>query len=107
MIIGFAMADIPVHTEGWAKPMQKREIPTWAMALRKLPASSPGKQKYVEVMKSRYSIIKDFNNTYGTKFSSWNDLAKAKNWHELTDFENVKEIADSNAFNKLAMAKVL
>ncbi len=104
MIIGFAMADIPVLTERWAKAVFKgRKTPTWAMVLRNLPATAPGKQKYVETMRGRYSSIEAFNQTYGTGFESWEELLEAVDWREFTDFENETEIEDNNAFNALCL----
>ncbi|MBK1875231.1 hypothetical protein [Pelagicoccus mobilis] len=105
MIIGFAMADIPVLTEGWAKAVQRQKIPTWAMVLRNLPAKAPGKQAYMKVIKDRYSSINDFNQTYATEFPSWAALEKAENWRDFTDFSNETEIADNNSFNELCMRK--
>ncbi|MEX0324331.1 MAG: hypothetical protein AB3N63_19390 [Puniceicoccaceae bacterium] len=106
MIIGFAMADIPVITERWSKAVFKgRKTPTWAMVIRNLPASAPGKQVYVETMKNRYKSVKGFNKVYGTQFDSWPALKKAEDWRDFTDFSNETEIEDNNAFNKLCIAK--
>lgn len=105
MIIGFAMADIPVHTETHAKAVKRRKIPTWALVLRNLPATSDGKQEYVKTMKSLYTSIKEFNTIYDTKFSSWKVLEEAENWREQTDFDNKKEMKDNNVFNKKCMRK--
>ncbi len=100
MIIGFAMADIPVMTERWAKAVSKgRPTPTWAVVLRNLPASSPGKQEYVRTLQGRHASIEHFNKRYGTDFVGWIDLMEAEDWRPLTDFDNETEIEDNNAFN--------
>ena len=106
MIIGFAMADIPVMTERWSKALQNwNKTPTWAMVLRNHPASSPGKQKYVETMQGRHRSIEKFNQVYATQFASWEALKEAEDWRAFTDFENETEIEDNNAFNRLCMHK--
>ena len=106
MVLGFAMADIPVMTERWSKALLKwNKTPTWAMVLRNHPASSPGKQKYVETMKSRYKKPRDFNKVYGTDIDTWVELEQAEDWREFTDFNNETEIEDNNAFNRLCMHK--
>lgn len=106
-IIGFAMTDIPVLTEGWAEYTVRYgfDIPTWARVLRNLPTSSPGKQEYVKTMKDKYASIVEFNNTYETGFTTWSDLLEAENWRLRTDFKNEKEVADNDAFNKLCISK--
>jgi len=109
MILGFAMSDIPTLTEYNAKSVQNFKgynISTWARVLRNLPASAPGKVAYVESMKVRYSNnISNFNATYGTSFSSWDDLKSAENWRSLPDLNNDTELTDNNEFNKVCINK--
>ena len=75
------------------------------MVLRILASTAPGKQEYVKTMKTIYSGISEFNNTYNTSYSSWTDLENATNWRKKTDFDNAKEISDNNLFNKICISK--
>ena len=102
LLIGFTMADIPGLTEMWAKVVN---IPTWAMVLRNLPGSAPGKQVYVETMQEQYDTITEFNAVYETEFNSWDELRNAEDWRPETDFNNADEVKDNNVFNKKCMAK--
>lgn len=103
LIIGIAMADVPILTEGAAYQVRKRRIPTWAMVLRNLPASSPGKQAYIALMRTRYESIQAFNEVYNSNFKSWNNLQDTENWRKQTDFRNRQEVEDNNAFNMQCM----
>lgn len=109
LILGFAMSDIPTLTEYNAKSVQNFKgynISTWARVLRNLPASAPGKVAYVESMKVRYNNnISNFNTTYGTSFSSWEELKNTENWRSLPDLTNDTELTDNNEFNKLCINK--
>lgn len=103
LVIGIAMADVPILTEGAAYQVRRRRIPTWAMVLRNLPASAPGKQAYIDLMKTRYASVQAFNGVYNTDFASWDALLQAENWREKTNFSNTVEVEDNNAFNMRCM----
>ncbi|MDX2429500.1 MAG: hypothetical protein QNK35_01115, partial [Bacteroides sp.] len=109
MIIGFAMSDVPVLTEEYAFSISNYkgyDLPTWPRVLRNLPATSPGKIRYVESMTEQYDgSIANFNSVYGTSFSSWEDLKNAENWRPNADAENTRETADNNAFGKICINK--
>jgi len=102
MIIGFTMTDVPFVTE---KRSLDNNRPTWAMVLRNLPASAPGKQAYVNTMQSRYANIDDFNIVYGSSFGNWTALKSAVGWRPTSDKNNTAEIEDQNAFNRVCFDK--
>lgn len=102
MLIGFAMADIPGHTELWANAV---DLPTWAIAFRNLQGSTMGKQQYVATMKELYASVVEFNIVYETSFGSWEELQDTVNWRPLVDLHNGREITDNNVFNKKAMRR--
>lgn len=103
LIVGIAMADVPILTEGAAYQARRRHIPTWAMALRNLPASALGKQAYTALMQTRYASIQAFNEVYDSDFQSWDILLKTENWRAQTDYRNRQEVEDNNAFNMQCM----
>lgn len=95
MILGFAMADIPILSD---KESRRSKGTTWPRVLRNLGADAPGKQAYVSTMRERHRDIRAFNAAYGTDFSSWDALAAAQNWRTKTDFTNQAELADNMQF---------
>ena len=95
LTLGFAMADIPIMSDSdsqWSRTV------TWPRVLRNLGADAPGKQAYVSMMRQRHADINAFNAAYSTDFSSWDNLAAAKDWRPKTDFSNETELADNIEF---------
>ena len=71
----------------------------WPRRLRNLGPEAPGKQAYVELMKETYKEdIEEFNKTYRSTFSSFDDLAKARQWRLQTDLSNANETRDNLLF---------
>ncbi len=105
LVIGWAFTDCPIFTdsEAAARPVVTHGSPrgacaTWPRVLRNLPASAPGKQAWMAVIRERYSNnLNAFNDCYGVSFSSWNDLQAAERWREIADFANDRELADNRA----------
>lgn len=105
-LLGYAMTDCPILTEIDAAPRPTHVYGsvrtggrTWPRVIRNLPASSPGKQAYVELMRSRHSSwILQFNEVYGTQFTNWDELLKAVDWRPDADLTNGKELQDNHAF---------
>jgi hypothetical protein len=106
LVLGFSMTDCPLFTDQdsaergmtiYGAP--RKEMPTWPRVLRNLGAEAPGKQAYVNLMKSRYEgSIDGFNQAYGTSLGSWKDLLRARDWRPRTDYENLRELEDNAAF---------
>lgn len=105
-LLGYAMTDCPIFTEidAASRPTHtygaaRGATRTWPRVLRNLPASAPGKQAYVELMRIRHSSwILHFNEVYGTDFTSWEELLKAENWRLDTDPANARELRDNRDF---------
>ncbi len=105
-VIGWAFTDCPIFTdaEAAARPVvsygsPRAACPTWPRVLRNLPASAPGKQAWLAVIRARYAEqVSAFNDGYGVKFRSWDELLAATNWRDLADLSNAREVADNRAF---------
>ncbi len=95
MVLGYCMADCPPLTDNEA---QRNGSTTWPRKLRNLAAAAPGKQAYVQAMGGRYGDVAGFNTTYGTSFSSWNELLETQNWSTDAPPANEAERADNSAF---------
>jgi len=109
MIIGFAMADVPVITQDYARRVSQNmgyDAPTWSSVLRNLASSAPGKQKYVETMRDIYrNDISLFNTIYGTNYADWTALSNSQDWRLDTDFSNRKEVSDNVTFDNICVKK--
>ena len=112
-LFAYAMTDCPLLTEEDCRERtdtisgapRKSRI-GWPRRLRNLPGIASGKQAYTETMKEIYrSQIKDFNDTYGTRFESFDDLNNAENWRADTDLSNENETRDNLAFLKNVVSK--
>jgi hypothetical protein len=96
MLLGYCMSDCPIFTDS---DIQMMGSPTsWSRILRNLGADAPAKQAYVATMKEQYEDIELFNKSYNTSFSSWNDLAEAKDWRPNHPPANENEKRDNLAF---------
>ena len=112
-LLGYAMTDCPLLTEEDCRERPdviggaRREARIgWPRRLRNLPASSAGKQAYVETAKDLYrGRISDFNTTYGTDFDSFDALARAEQWRPQTDLSNANETRDNLEFLKRVVRK--
>ena len=112
-LLGYAMTDCPLLTEEDCRERPdviggaRREARIgWPRRLRNLPATSAGKQAYVETAKDLYrGRIGDFNTTYGTHFDSFDALARAEQWRPQTDLSNANETRDNIEFLKRVVGK--
>jgi len=95
MILGFAMADVPVLSD---MESRRSKGTTWPRVLRNLGADAPGKQAYVSTMRARYPNVDAFNEVYDTEFPSWDAMAAAEDWRPETDFANQAELDDNMKF---------
>ncbi len=96
MLIGYCMSDCPIFTENDIRFMGGST--SWPRLLRNLGGEAPGKQAYVNGMKSRYKSIEEFNEAYGTSFLGWEALLAAENWRADVELSNSREAADNDAF---------
>jgi len=105
-VLGYAMTDCPIFTDEEAAPRDaciygapRAGTPTWPRVLRNLGPDAPGKRAYVQTMRTLYSSwIEQFNETYGTSFSSFDDLLKARDWRPEADLGNGREMRDNRLF---------
>lgn len=100
MILGFAMSDCPLFTDGEAKWYKGTTFPR---QIRNLGSDSPGKRAYVQLMTKHYQGISDFNRTYQSNFKSWEDVLKANNWRDNIDPQNEDERRDNAGFLELCV----
>ena len=89
-LLGYTLCSVPVLTEmdaeRWHGGWVGTYLPTWPRVLQNLGAEAPGKRVYVETTRRIYKgRIKDFNTTYKTAFSSFDDLLKAERWRWRED----------------------
>lgn len=106
MLLGYAMTDCPILTDWDAKERgdtlygaPRQALPTFPRLLRNLPASSPGKQAYVQTVRELYrGSISDFNAAYGSGFESFDSLAGATDWRADSDPANGRESRDNTVF---------
>lgn len=57
-------------------------------------------------MKAEYADdLGEFNSTYATSFTSWDELTGAEDWRALADKENNRETVDNNTFNRWCINK--
>jgi hypothetical protein len=112
-LLGYAMTDCPLFTaedcrerpDAIGGARRKARI-GWPRRLRSLGDEAPGKQAYVQTMQEIYrNEINDFNSTYGTRFESFDALAKAKNWRPHIDLSNGNEIRDNTEFLKHVVSR--
>ena len=112
-LFAYAMTDCPLLTEEDCRERtdtiggapRKSRI-GWPRRLRNLPRTAPGKQAYTETVRVIYqSQINDFNDTYDTRFESFDDLINAEGWRPDTDLSNGNETRDNVAFLKKVVSK--
>lgn len=112
-LLGYSMTDCPLFTEedcrerpdviGGARRASRIGFPR---RLRNLGPDAAGKQAYVKTMRRIYrDSIKEFNATYGTKFRSFDALAKATDWRPHTQLSNAEETRDNTKFLQVVVEK--
>jgi agarase len=104
-LLGYFFTDCPIYTDLDAAPHirniygnARKGLPTFQNLLRNLPATAAGKKAYVDLVKKRYSSVKDFNDVYHTEFDSFEALEKKANWRTGIDLSNERETEDNLAF---------
>lgn len=104
-LMGYIYTNVPILTDmdadahgevPWARAQM--DMPTWPRVLRNLGRDAPGKQVYVSMMRERHETIQDFNQGYGTDFSSFDVLKEAKEWSPYTKSAGIDDSTDNRAF---------
>ncbi|TWT81503.1 hypothetical protein CA13_29560 [Planctomycetes bacterium CA13] len=102
-LLGYLYTDIP-H---WVMPdyIQRREnervmIYPWLNTIVRLGASSPGKQRWIEHLKSRYSTAEAAAKVWGMSApaiygTSWEQLAHQQTWFDPSDAEAAEQDMES------------
>ena len=112
-LLAYTMTDCPLFTEEDCRERddviggdRRKSRIGWPRRLRNFGADAPGKQTYVIKMRELYKDeINEFNNTYGTTFGSFYELAEAREWRPGTDLSNGFETRDNIEFLKIIVAK--
>ena len=112
-LLGYSMTDCTLFTHEDCRERtdviggRRRESRIgFVQRLRNFPASSAGKQAYVQLMQKLYNEnIQDFNKVYQTSFASFSELAKAQNWRMYVYLHNGFEVRDNIEFLKLVVDK--
>lgn len=112
-LLGYSMTDCPLFTEEDCRERtdtiggaRRGSRIGWPRRLRNLGGGIAGKQAYVRSMEGIYEgQITKFNETYGTQFSSFAELATAENWREDSDLSNGNETRDNIEFLKVCVDK--
>ncbi len=104
-LLGYTFTNVPILTDldaephgivPWGAPQVQR--PTWPRALRNRAADTPGKKKYVELIRERYGSVSDFNASYKTHFTSFDELLNAVNWSPFEKHDGIDDHDDNHAF---------
>ncbi|MEM9160961.1 MAG: hypothetical protein AAGB46_18070 [Verrucomicrobiota bacterium] len=112
-LLGYSMTDCPLFTEedlrertdviGGARRKSRIGFPR---KLRNLGSESAGKRAYVKAVEELYEgRIGKFNETYGTRFGSFDALESAKDWRLHTELFNGNETRDNIEFLKICVDK--
>ncbi|MEM7143642.1 MAG: beta-agarase [Verrucomicrobiota bacterium] len=94
-LLGYLYTDVPSWVMGMADRKasgEDRMIYPWVNAILGLGEASPGKQRWIELLKERYSSPEAAAAVWGIEVSptygiSWRTLARQTNWFEPTDGE--------------------
>lgn len=110
-LLGYAYTDGPPWTieddpnaPAFAKltPAQKLLHP-WVHALMSLPASAPGKQAWIALMKKRHAEPATAAGIYAVRAAMWDELAARTQWSDLGDAQAAGD--DSRAFLFILMRR--
>ncbi|MEM7393653.1 MAG: hypothetical protein AAF492_15010 [Verrucomicrobiota bacterium] len=112
-LLGYSMTDCPLLTEEDCRERpdviggaRRASRIGWPRRLRNLGPEAPGKQAYVRTMEKLYGKrIGGFNETYGTTFKSFGELASAVDWRPQTQLSNGNETRDNVEFLKGVVAR--
>jgi hypothetical protein len=112
-LVAYTMTDCPLLTEEDCRERpdtigggRRKSRIGWPRRLRNLGADAAGKQAYVRTMRKLYDgRISPFNDTYGTRFKSFEALAETKNWRRYSDLSNGNETRDNTEFLKVCVDK--
>ncbi len=67
----------------------------------KLPAGTPGKRAFIEMLKSKYRSISDFNDAWNLTAGSWEELDSSNEWNR----NSIAAMEDKKNFVRLAAEK--
>lgn len=67
----------------------------------KRPAGTPGKKAFIELLKSKYETLQDFNDAWNLTVSSWDELDSSTEWNRSSP----AAMADKKEFVRLAAEK--
>ena len=103
-LLGYAYTDGPPWTveDDTASPAFARLTPAqkhlhpWVHALMSLPASAPGKQAWLALLKKRHPDPAKAATVYAIEAGNWDDFAAHTGWSDIGDREAA--VADSHAF---------
>jgi hypothetical protein len=104
-LMGYIYTNVPILTDvdaaahgqvSYARP--QKDMPTWPRVLRNLGRDAPGKKVFVSLMRERYKTIHDFNQVYGTGFSSFDDLSSSEKWSPFTKSAEIDDAKDNRVF---------
>lgn len=104
-LMGYIYTNVPILTDldadahgevSWARA--QKDMPTWPRVLRNLAQDAPGKSVFVSVVRQRYQSILEFNEAYGSRFASFDELQRTENWSPFTKSENIDDAEDNRAF---------
>ena len=112
-LFAYAMTDCPLFTEEDLRERpdtigggRRKSRIGWPRRLRNLGSQAAGKEAYVKTMQKIYEgRISKFNQTYDTRFGSFDDLADAKDWRLDSDLSNGNETRDNVEFLKVCVDK--
>jgi hypothetical protein len=89
-LLGYAFSDIPrwyfFQGELEADP-ERGVIHPWVDDLRRRPADSPGKQRWLNVLRRRYDSPRAAARAHGASFKTWEQAAELKDWPRPADPE--------------------
>lgn len=110
-LLGYMYVDVPrfrVNRPQQIRPDQPPQSPRdqelvrigmpypWANALIERDPTSPGKQRWIDLLKRRYPNAASAAAVYGVPHTTWEDVAGAADWFGVTDPERAE--ADTRAF---------
>ena len=110
MLLGYFYVDCPILTQQSASPkhgnlywdMVRGQTPLWPSTIKSLRGPQAGKKVYVELMKKRYTDIRNFNRTYGTNCESFSVLY-LRDMSEVIPEDKLKADADDDALLALIL----
>jgi hypothetical protein len=79
-LLGYIYNDRPIYAPGGGPGGSRLPWHPWVEALLRLPATAPGKQKWMELLKARHADAKSAAATHGLEATGWDDLLSLARW---------------------------